>query len=180
MEEMLTDRFFKPTLRGALRLLRRVINEGPPALRELYATSHALSSLEQSFANFLEDATPARGLRLRVFVQGKPWGLAPAIQQQLFLIGREAVVNALRHSEATKIEVELQYFRRLLRVFVRDNGRGINPERVQKAADSHWGLRRMRGRADNIGAQFSIWTRPGTGTEVRVVVPSDAVTAPGN
>ena len=167
MEEMLTDRSFKHTLRGALRLLRRV------------TTSPALSSLEQSFANFLED-TPAQGLRLRVFVQGKPWGLAPAIQQQLFLIGREAVVNALRHSEATKIEVELQYLRRLLRLFVRDNGRGINPERVQKAADSHWGLRRMRDRADNMGAQFSIWTRPGTGTEVRVVVASDAVTAPGN
>jgi anti-sigma regulatory factor (Ser/Thr protein kinase) len=73
--------------------------------------------------------TPVRialvGLRLRIFVQGKPRTLNPAIHEQLFLIGREAVINALRHSEATKIEVEVQYLRDLLRVLVRDNGCGI-------------------------------------------------------
>ena len=56
-------------------------------------------------------------------------------------------MNALRHSQATKIEVEVQYLRDLLRVFVRDNGCGINPEADQKASDSHWGLRGMRERA---------------------------------
>jgi hypothetical protein len=57
-------------------------------------------------------ATPTgRGPRLLVFVQGKPWTLNPAIQEQLFLIGREAAMNALRHSQATKIEVEVQYLR---------------------------------------------------------------------
>ena len=89
------------------------------------------------------------------------------------MIGREAVMNALRHSEATKIEVEVQYLRDLLRVLVRDNGCGIHPEAVQKQSDSHWGLRGMQERAENIGARFGVLSRVGTGTEVSVAVPGD-------
>jgi signal transduction histidine kinase len=125
-------------------------------------------SLKQAFSNLLSEVTIGRGLRLEIFVRGKRRTLKPGIQEQLFLIGREAVMNALRHSEATKIEVEVQYLRDLVRVFVRDNGCGINPEAVQKQSDSHWGLRGMLERAENIGARFGIWSRKGAGTEVRV------------
>jgi signal transduction histidine kinase len=104
-------------------------------------------------------------------VEGKRQALRPAIQQQLFLIGREAVLNALRHSKATKIEVELQYLRGSVRIFVRDNGCGINPDVVQAKSDSYWGLREMRDRAGTIGAEFGIWSRPGAGTEVRIAAP---------
>jgi len=79
------------------------------------SASTAPSSLEHAFSNLLGEVGTGRGLRLRVFVQGKPWTLNPAIQEQLFLIGREAIINALRHSQATKIEVEIQYQHDLLR-----------------------------------------------------------------
>ncbi len=158
----------KPALSRALRLVRQAIDAGRAALRGIYAASPAPSSLEEALSNLLNEVAPGRGVRLRIFVQGNPQALNPAIQEQLFLIGREAVMNALRHSEATKIEVEVQYQRTLLRVFVRDNGCGIDPEAVQKESDSHWGLRGMRERAENIGARFGIWSRAGAGTEVRV------------
>jgi signal transduction histidine kinase len=82
-------------------------------------------------------------------------------------------MNALRHSEATEIEVAVQYRRDFLLVFVRDNGCGINPEALQEKRDSHWGLRGMRDRAENIGARFEIRSRSAGGTEVGVVFPSD-------
>jgi signal transduction histidine kinase len=163
----------QPVLSRALRLVRRAIDDGRAALRGLHTASPSPSSLEQAFSILLSEVTTGRGLRLRIFVQGKPLALNPAIQEQLFLIGREAVMNGLRHSEASKIEVEVQYLPELLRVFVRDNGCGINPEAVQNESDSHWGLRGMRERAENIGARFGIWSRPGAGTEVRVAVPVD-------
>ena len=75
----------------------------------------------------------------------------------------------------TKIVVEVQYLRDFLWVLVRDNGYGIKPEAVQKESDSHWGLRGMRKRAENIGARFDIESRTGAGTEVRVAVPIDIV-----
>jgi len=107
------------------------------------------------------------------FVQGDQPALDPAIQEQLFLIGREAVMNALRHSKASKIEVEVQYLGDLIHMFVRDDGCGINPEAVRQDSDSHWGLRGMRERAQKITARLDIWSRPGAGTEVRIVAPVD-------
>jgi signal transduction histidine kinase len=163
----------RPALSSALRLVNQAIHEGRAAIQGIHTATTAPSSIEHAFSNFLNEVTTGRGLRLRVFVQGKPWTLKPAIQEQLYLIGREAAMNALRHSQATKIEVEVQYLRDLLRVFVRNNGRGMNPETVQKESDSHWGLRGMRERADNIGARFGVWSRIGAGTEVSVAVPVD-------
>jgi signal transduction histidine kinase len=141
-------------------------------------SSPARLSLEHAFANLLNEVRLARRVQLRIFVLGKPRALKPAIQDQLFLIGREAVINALRHSEATKIEVEIQYLRRLLCLLVRDNGCGISPEAVLSGGDSYSGLRGMRVRAENIGARFGIWSGPRLGTEVNVAVSVDIVLAP--
>jgi signal transduction histidine kinase len=158
----------KPLLSRALRLVRRAIDEGRAALQGLHTAVPLPASLEEAFSDLLNELTPERGGQLRIFIQGKPQVLKPAIREQLFLIGREAVVNALRHSHATNIQVEVQHLRRLLRLLVRDNGCGIHPDAVQKARESHWGLRGMHDRAEKIGAQFGIWSRPGAGTEVRV------------
>ena len=170
VEQTPADSPSKPALSHALQLVRHAVDEGRAAILGL-RTSPAMSGLEQAFATFLEAVTPARGVRVRVFVQGKPRTLNPAIQEQVFLIGREAVMNALRHSDAKSIEVEIQYLRDILRMFVRDNGCGITPDAIQQARDSHWGLRGMRDRAANIDARFGIWSRPGAGTELRVAVP---------
>lgn len=152
---------------------------GRAAMRGIHTALPLPASLERAFSDLLHEVRPERGLRLRIFIDGKRQALRPAIQEQLFLIGREAVVNALRHSKATKIEVEVQYLRRSVRMFVRDNGCGINPDVAQKENDSYWGLREMRDRADTIGAQFGIWSRPGAGTEVRIAVPFNVAIAEG-
>ena len=137
----------------------------------------APSSLEQAFVDLLAEVRPARA-RVQLFVQGKPRTLNPSIQEQVFLTGQEAVMNALRHSEATSIEVEIQYLRNLLHVVVRDNGCGIDPDVVQEANDSHSGLCGMQERTKNIGAHFEIWSGPGAGTEVRVAVSANVAMAP--
>lgn len=154
VEQTPADSPSRPALTRVLHLVRRAIDEGRAALRGLQTASPAPSSLEQAFSNIMDEVTP--GGRVRIFVRGRPRALNPAIREQLFLIGREAVVNALHHSEATNIEVEVQYLRCALSLFVRDNGCGINPEAVQPAKDSHWGLRGMRERAENIGGRFGL------------------------
>ena len=158
----------RPVLDRALHMVRRAVDEGRAAIRGIHATVAADSSLEEALSNLLSEVVPGGNPRVRLFVQGTWRALNPAIQEQLFLIGREAVMNALRHSGATKIEVEVQYLHDVLRVLVRDDGCGINPEAVQKKSDSHWGLSGMRERAENIGARLDIWSRAGSGTEVGV------------
>lgn len=161
----------KAALNRALRLVRRGVDEARARIRGVEPAVPAGSSLERVVANLLSDMTTGRVPRPRIFVQGDPLTLNPPLQQQLSLIVSEAATNALRHSEATEIEVEVQYRRDALRIIVRDNGCGINLGTFQRGSNSHRGLCRMRDQAENIGARFGVWSRPGVGTEVCVAVP---------
>jgi len=126
--------------------------------------------LEHSFYCLRDEVAAGGAVRFRVFVSGQPKLLKPAIQEQMYLIGREALINAFRHSEGTSIEVEVEYLRRRLRILISDNGRGMDPEIVQSDGHDHWGLLGMRDRADDIGAQLRIWSRSGCGTAVEISI----------
>jgi signal transduction histidine kinase len=140
------------------------------------ASSMAPQTLEEALCCLRDELTPG-DLRARVFVTGRSKALKPAIQEQLYLIGREALVNALRHSNATSIEAEVEYLPRQLRVVLRDNGCGIDPQLVQPGRDGHSGLLGMRERAASIGAKLRIWSKLGCGTEVEICVPGDITEA---
>lgn len=179
VEEMPVDSPSKPSLNRALHLMRRVMDEGRHALQGLRSSGVASTSLEQALSGVGDEFTPG-GAQLRILVMGQPKALKPAVKEQIYMIVREALLNALRHSEATSIEAEVEYQRRQLRVVVRDNGRGIDPQVLRSEQNSHWGLLGMRERASAIGAQLRIWSRRGAGTEVEITVPTDiAADTPG-
>ena len=145
--------------------LQAPMNSGTQQVESM-SLEHALSVIRDTFA---VDRSP----RFRMFVKGQPTPLKPATQEQICLISRKAVINAVRHSEATHVETEIEYLPRVVRVVIRDNGRGIDPEVVQSGKAHHWGLAAMRERAEEIGAQLRVWSRSGAGTEVEISVPKD-------
>jgi signal transduction histidine kinase len=93
------------------------------------------------------------------------------IRDEVYRIGREALANAVRHSGAQKIEVEIDYAAASVRVVVRDDGRGIDEQVLRAGRDGHWGLSGMRERAERMGARLTVWSRGGAGTEVELLVP---------
>src|SRR5262249_46498337 len=114
----------------------------------------------------------------RVIVEGKPMQLHPIIRDEAYRIGREALVNAFRHAQAGKIEVELEYAAKNLRIVVRDDGTGIDSHVLQSGKDGHWGLSGMRERAENIGGRLRVWSRTNAGTEVELSIPAHIAFAP--
>jgi len=94
------------------------------------------------------------------------------VRDEVYRIGREALVNAFRHARASTVELEIHYAPKRLRLHVRDDGRGIDPEVATSGADGHWGLVGMRERAEKIGARFTIRSRLGAGTEIELSVPA--------
>jgi signal transduction histidine kinase len=156
---------------NTMRVIRRVLEEGRSVFQGPRAPEFATSSIEQELSGFLKQFSKGAA-RCEVSVAGHPKQLKPAIQEQINLIGREALLNALRHSEATCIEAEVEYLPRRLRVVVRDNGRGIDPQVTRTGSDAHRGLKAMRELAESIGAKLAIWSRPGAGTEVEISVPN--------
>jgi signal transduction histidine kinase len=156
----------KPLLSRVRSLMRKGIDEGRAALEGLRSTDLPATGLEQALADFHEELAPPDRARLRIAKMGRPKPLDPAVLDQIYLITREALLNALRHSQAKRIEVEIRYSPNKLRVTVRDDGTGIDPQLLHSGRKAHWGLTVMRERAANIGAHLRIRTRPSAGTEL--------------
>ena len=87
------------------------------------------------------------------------------IEQELWRIGQEALVNVERHAHATEVMVRWAVHNGIARLEVTDNGNGFE---LGTVAGEHYGLVGMRERADAIGAQLAIESRPGRGTKVAV------------
>lgn len=161
----------KPSLGRVLDLMGRVIEEGRNAVRGLRSPSSAPHDLEQAFSGIQQELAIAEQTEYRVIVDGRPRPLNPIIRDDVYRIGREALVNAFRHSGARSVEIELEYASSDLRMLVRDNGCGIDARVIRSGSDGHWGLPGMRERAQRIGAHFKVSTRAAAGTEVELSVP---------
>ena len=59
-----------------------------------------------------------------------------------------------------------------LRMRIRDNGCGIDPQVLHAGREGHWGLLGMRERASRIGGLLEISSSANTGTEVRLSIPN--------
>ena len=166
----------KPLLTRGLQLLAQVIEEGRNAVRGLRAPAPQPSGaddLGQALSRIPQDLGLKEPGNFRVLVEGSPQPLHPLIRDEVYRIGREALVNAFRHSGAAEIEVEIEFAARALRVLVRDDGQGIDPEVLRAGRDGHWGLSGMRERAERMGAQLKVWSRAGAGTEIELSVPGE-------
>jgi signal transduction histidine kinase len=104
-------------------------------------------------------------------VRGTPRRLQLATTREIVGIAREALTNAFKHSLASSVTAEITFTRDFLKLRVCDNGKGINPSLLGRGLEwSHFGLRGMRERAQQMGAQLDITSREGAGTEVRCIV----------
>ena len=106
-------------------------------------------------------------------VEGPPQTFSPVLQDEISRMGREMLRNAFHYARAKRIEVEIRYDDRMLRLRIRDDGIGIDPKVLAEGARAgHWGLPGIRKRAKLIGAQLDFWSEAGAGTEVQVTVPT--------
>lgn len=158
----------KPSLRGTFALMKKGIQRGRQALRELGSASAPVTNLERALHDFGRELTPEEVARLRIAVMGRAKELEPARQAEIFMMMRDALIHALRHAEARMVEAEIEYLSKRLRVVVRDDGVGADTEQLRKGKDPQRRLLGIRERGESIGARVRIWTRAGAGTEVEI------------
>jgi signal transduction histidine kinase len=170
-EQLPEDSPVKPILRRALELMEKGMADSRAAVQELRSAAVTSTSLEHVLSVLADELTRSDRARLRIDVFGRPRSLDPDLVEEIFLITREALFNAMRHSGATTVEAQLEYLPHKLRVVVRDNGSGFDSRVFHSPRHSHWGLSGMRERAEAAGAQLRLWSRPGAGTEIEITVP---------
>lgn len=106
------------------------------------------------------------GLQARLEVIDEPPALTPEVRLGIYRIVQEALHNVLRHANADEAVVRMEYVNQLLRVTIRDNGAGFDPDGARRPTSL--GLLSMRERAAAIDADFEILSRPGGGTVIIV------------
>jgi signal transduction histidine kinase len=89
-------------------------------------------------------------------------------QLVLYQIGKEALNNAMIHSQAQTVWIELAQDEEATRLLIRDDGRGFDP---YTAREGHYGIHMMRERAASIGASFFLDSSPNSGCNLTVLVP---------
>ncbi|MBC7932346.1 MAG: sensor histidine kinase [Rubrivivax sp.] len=171
MENLAADSPARAPLSHIQQLIGQVIEEGRNAVQGLRSDGTHSLDLEQAFSRLRQDLRVEESSGFRVVVEGRPRPLHPVIRGEVYSIGREALVNAFRHSRAGSIEVEVEYAASHLRVLVSDDGCGIDSEVLRSGREGHWGLSGMRERAELIGARLKVRSRAAAGTEVELSVP---------
>lgn len=172
-EKIASDSPVKPLLTRVLQLLRHVTEEGRKALRGLREPGSLGLDLENTLSQLGEEFASEEGASYRVIVHGERKTLRPAIRDEVYRIGREAVVNAFLHAGAQTIQVEVEYANKFFRLLVRDNGCGMEPGVLRAGRQGHWGLVGMRERAETMRASLRLWSRTGAGTEVELTIPGE-------
>ena len=96
--------------------------------------------------------------------------LGASIRRDVFLVYKEALNNAVRHSECKEASIDFQVERSWLVLTVRDDGRGFDLERASEGQ----GLLSMTRRARGLGGELRVDSKPGEGTEICLRVPRRA------
>jgi signal transduction histidine kinase len=147
------------------------IDEGRSAIQGLRSSDLRTLDLVLALSGVQQELSVEPDVDFRVSVAGRQQPLLPDIRQEIYRIGREALVNAFCHSGANRVEVELEYANTDLCMRVRDNGCGIDPQVLGAGRTGHWGLTGMQERAMRIGGLLKISSSATAGTEVQLSVP---------
>ena len=137
--------------------------------RELRSTS-AEEGLEAALADLLNISVP-QDIWSWVSVEGDESLLAPQVRDQLFLILREGVRNAVTHADASVITIEVKINGNQVKAAVEDDGGGFDPDKEAPQSDDGTGLASMRERASLLGGTVTLVSDPGKGTRVEIVFP---------
>jgi signal transduction histidine kinase len=167
----------KEKFESAIDRATQAITEGRDAIQDLRASTVVTNDLAVAITT-LGDELAASGLNgngtvVDVAVQGTPRDLHPILRDDIYRIAGEALRNAFRHAHARRIEVEITYDDRQLRLQVRDDGKGIDPAVLAAERRGHFGLPGMRERAELVGGRLDVWSEVGAGTEVDLTIPAD-------
>ena len=161
----------KQKLDSVIDQAAQAIVEGRDAVQGLRASTIEDNDLALAIRTLGEELAGANNAPRRphfnVQVEGPPQNLRPIVRDEVYRVTGEALRNAVVHAAAQRIEVEIRYDEQQLRVRVRDDGKGIDPQHLSDdGRGGHFGLRGMRERSSLLGGKLTVWSERDSGTEV--------------
>jgi len=94
--------------------------------------------------------------------------LGPTVTLTIYRVAQEGLVNALRHAQATQVEIDLQANRKRILLTVTDDGVGLAPD---WSRPGHFGLRGLADRVENLGGSFTVGNHEPHGVRLSAEIP---------
>ena len=168
VDNLLPEGKAKQQLEKTMERADRAIAEGRSAVYDLRSSATGTNDLSEALDAVGNELSTDNDASFGLLVEGSARSLHPLIRDEIYRISREALCNAFKHARAQHIEAEISYGERVFRLRIRDDGKGIPADVLERGQPGHYGLPGMRERARQIGAELTIWSRAGTGTEIEL------------
>jgi signal transduction histidine kinase len=166
-------------LHFAREQIKETIRDARNAIWEL-RTRGDEKPLDAALHDLLESLPQNKDVTIDFEHAGPSPGIRSAVQHELVLVVREAVLNALAHARASHITVRLTTTAAQLTLRISDDGAGFGSANIDLQSNRHFGLASMRERVERIGGRFSIDTVLGSGTDVFVSLPLTPANTPAD
>jgi len=166
VNKLLPEGKAKEQLEKTMGTADRAIAEGRSAVYDLRSSTTVTNDLAEAVNAIGNELSSGKDAAFNLIVEGSKRDLHPIIRDEIYRISREGLSNAFKHSGARHIEAEISYGPQAFRLRIRDDGEGIPEEMLAQGRTGHFGLTGIRERAKQIGGELTVWSRPGTGTEI--------------
>ncbi|MFZ5922899.1 MAG: sensor histidine kinase [Chloroflexota bacterium] len=158
-------RALKSMAEKSLEELQRIITD----LRPSHLDDLGLTAAIRWYATTVQERT---NLFIKVTGLGDEHEISPPAKIALFRVAQEALNNIVKHAQASEVHIALSYETDVVRLKVRDNGRGFLLRSVNQGQGRiSLGLAGMEERANLLGGSFNIVSSPGEGTIIQVSIP---------
>ncbi|HWL16339.1 MAG TPA: sensor histidine kinase [Opitutus sp.] len=157
-------------LGSALKLTRAALAEARDSIWNMRSQVLEKSDLGQALDGILKQTTEDTGVTPVMRIEGTNRRLPPVVENNLLRIGQEAITNASRHAQPSRIEVTLVFDRRTIRLTVADDGAGFSVNAQPNGHRRSFGLVGMRERAELLGGSMEIASAPGQGTRISITL----------
>jgi ligand-binding sensor domain-containing protein/signal transduction histidine kinase len=151
--------------------LRSTINDARQAVWDLRHQTATSTSVVPLLKTMAAQVRHDYGVPVEYSVTGEAFDLEQSAANELLMIVREALYNAVRHGSPGRVLIATSFEHGKLLVTVQDDGCGFDPESVGAEPGNHYGLIGMKERVRRIGGKLAINSRAGAGTEVKIQVP---------
>lgn len=166
LKKNIVDPELKEKLDKALDQLNSAIAEVRMIAHNIMPESLVNFGLKDALNDLCDDLRDNKKTQVSFLFYGEPFRFDNSIETSFFRIAQEAVNNALKYAESTKIVVQLIQDESWVNLTIQDNGKGFEVENNKNKNTG--GLKNIRARAESFDGRFNIDSRLGIGTEIIV------------
>ena len=168
LENML-ERTDTPELRAILRDIEKTYHEVRNISHDLVPPEFEYSSIMEVVSSYISQVKTRSNINvsLDIFPQTGWNSIEDRIQVEIYRIIQELMTNALKHSKASDIDIQLVLHQKLINISIEDNGVGINKTKIKKGI----GLNNIEDRINRLNGKFMIDSENKKGTIINIEIP---------